>query len=67
MILTVIVPFNIAGFLCNVETNWLEGDQETDIPVIAIKPLASRQINAEEGLPYCFNNIKPQDAVAIGV
>ncbi len=64
----VIVPFNIAGFLCNVETNWLgRMIRETDIPVIAIKPLASGRLMPEEGLPYCFNNIKPQDAVAIGV
>ncbi len=62
------LPFNIDGFLCNVETNWIARMiQEIDIPIINIKPLAAGRLMPEEGIPFCYKNIKPIDAVAIGV
>lgn len=62
------LPFNVDGFLCNVETNWIARMiQEIDIPVINIKPLAAGRLMPDEGLPFCYKNIKPGDAVAVGV
>ena len=41
--------------------------QEIDILIINIKPLAAGRLMPEEGIPFCYKNIKPIDAVAIDV
>ncbi len=62
------IPFNVMGFLCTVEVNWL-ARLLTDFPkiIIAIKPLAAGRLMPEEGLPFVFHNLKPGDACAVGV
>lgn len=62
------LPFNVTGFLCNLEVNWIARIiQDIDIPIINIKPLAAGRLMPEEALPFCYKNIKSIDAVAIGL
>ncbi|MDI6827299.1 MAG: hypothetical protein QME62_02310 [Armatimonadota bacterium] len=62
-----IQPFNVAGFLCSVETDWIARIiRNTPKPVVCIKPLAAGRIMPEAGLGYVFRNNKPIDPVCIG-
>lgn len=64
---TYIQPFNVAGFLCSVETDWVAHViRNTPKPVICIKPLAAGRVMVEPGLGFVFRNNKPNDAVCIG-
>jgi len=64
---TYIQPFNVAGFLCPVETDWVGRIiRETPKPVTCIKPLAAGRVMVEPGLGFVFRNNKPIDPVAIG-
>lgn len=62
-----ILPLNVAGFLCAVETNWQSQIiRQTPKPVIIIKPLASGRLMPYEALSYVLANCKPNDPIAIG-
>lgn len=64
---TYIQPFNVAGFLSPVETDWVARViQNTPKPVICIKPLAAGRVMVEPGLGFVFRNNKPIDTVCIG-
>lgn len=64
---TYIQPFNVIGFLCSVETDWVARViRGTPKPVICIKPLAAGRVMPEPGLGYVLRNCKPNDTVAIG-
>ncbi len=62
-----IQPFNVAGFLCPVETDWVARIiRNTPKPVICIKPLAAGRVMVESGLGFVYRNNKPIDPVCIG-
>ena len=64
---TYIQPFNVDGFLCAVETDWVgKIIRGTPKPVVCIKPLAAGRVMPEAGLGFVFRNNKPKDTVAIG-
>jgi hypothetical protein len=64
---TYIQPFNVVGFLCAVETDWVARIiRNTPKPVVCIKPLAAGRVMPEPGLGFVFRNNKPIDPVAIG-
>ena len=60
--------FNATGFLCAVATDWTRSIiRAARKPVLVIKPLASGRIMPTTGLGFVYSNIKPVDAVAIGM
>jgi hypothetical protein len=62
-----IQPFNVIGFLCPVETDWVANIiRNTPKPVLCIKPLAAGRVMPEPGLGFVYRNCKPIDTVAIG-
>jgi hypothetical protein len=64
---TYVQPFNAIGFLCSVETDWVASViRNAHKPVVCIKPLGAGRIMPPTGLPFVFNNCKPNDTVAIG-
>jgi hypothetical protein len=64
---TYIQIYNAAGFLCQVETDWIARViKETDKPIICIKPLAAGRLNPPTGLGFVYNSIKAKDLVCIG-
>jgi len=64
---TYILPFNSAGFLCPVETDWTTRViRDTPKPMVCIKPLAAGRLMPPTGLSFVLNNNKPIDTVAIG-
>ncbi len=64
---TYILPYNSAGFLCAVETDWTgKVIRDTPKPVICIKPLGAGRIMPPTGLSFVLNSNKPTDTVAIG-
>ncbi len=65
---TYIAIFNSMGFLMQIEVDWVARViQNAKKPVLTIKPLASGQLRPLQGLTFVWNNIRPQDMVAIGV
>ena len=65
---TLTLPFNSAGFLCSVETDWTARlIQDCPIPIISIKPLASGRLMPPTGFSFVYQHIKPTDTVAVGV
>lgn len=64
---TYIQPYNAAGFLCQVETDWLQrvihGAKK---PVMTIKPLAAGRLLPPTGLAFVWNTIRDCDMVTIG-
>jgi hypothetical protein len=62
-----IQPFNPAGFLCGVETDWMAKIiQNTPKTVLCIKALAAGRVMPPTGIPFVYNNIKDNDILAIG-
>jgi len=60
-------PYNAAGFLCQVETDWLQRIfQQASKPVMIIKPLASGKLHPVTGLSFVWNTIRECDMVTIG-
>jgi hypothetical protein len=50
---TYIQPYNAAGFLCQVETDWLQHIiRSAQKPVMTIKPLATGRVHAVTGLTF---------------
>jgi hypothetical protein len=63
-----ILPYNSAGFLCAVETDWTASViRGTPKPVICIKPFAAGRVMPPTGLPFVYNSVKPIDTVCMGV
>lgn len=64
---TYIQIYNPIGFLCQVETDWV---QQVIVnarkPVLCIKPLASGRVLPPTGLRFVYETIKPTDTVAVG-
>lgn len=66
-IATYIQIYNPIGFLCQVETDWIERViNNTPKPIIVIKPLAAGRVLPPTGLSFVYHSIKPTDTVCIG-
>ncbi len=64
---TYIQPYNSLGFLCHVETDWLQRIfSQARKPVTTIKPLAAGRLHPVTGLNFVWNTIREQDLVTIG-
>ena len=64
---TYIQIYNAAGFLMQVETDWvMRTISEADKPVMTIKPLAAGRLLPVVGLAFVWNTIREQDMVVIG-
>jgi hypothetical protein len=64
---TYIQIYNSAGFLMQVEADWvMRVIQEAKKPVMTIKPLAAGRILPVVGLAFVWNTIRDQDMVTIG-
>jgi hypothetical protein len=64
---TYIQPYNAAGFLCQVETDWLQRVfREAHKPVMTIKPLAAGRLLPPTGLAFVWNTLRDCDMVTIG-
>ena len=64
---TCILPLNVIGFLCAVETDWMARViQGYAKPVICIKPFAAGRVMPRPGLDFVFRNNKPIDTVCCG-
>ncbi|MDA3800083.1 MAG: hypothetical protein PF692_13500 [Kiritimatiellae bacterium] len=64
---TYIQLYNAAGFLLQVETDWvMRIIKNAKKPVMTIKPLAAGRILPPVGLAFVWNTIRPQDMVTIG-
>lgn len=64
---TYIQPYNAAGFLMQVEADWvMRTIRNAKKPVMTIKPLAAGRILPPVGLAFVWNTIRDQDMVTIG-
>jgi hypothetical protein len=64
---TYIQLYNAAGFLLQVETDWvMRIIKNAKKPVMTIKPLAAGRILPPVWLAFVWNTIRPQDMVTIG-
>jgi hypothetical protein len=64
---TYIQPYNAAGFLCHVETDWLQRIfSNAKKPVLTIKPLAAGRLHPMTGLEFVWRTIRECDLVTIG-
>lgn len=64
---TYIQIYNAAGFLMQVEADWvMRMIRDAEKPVITIKPLAAGRLLPAVGLSFVWNTIREQDMVAIG-
>ena len=64
---TYIQPYNAAGFMCQVETDWLTRIiRNARKPVTVIKPLASGRLLPPTGFEFVWNTIRDRDMVAVG-
>jgi hypothetical protein len=64
---TYIQLYNAAGFLMQVEVDWvMRIISQAKKPVIAIKPLAAGRLPPVVGLTYVWNTIREQDMVSVG-
>ena len=64
---TYIQIYNAAGFLCQVETDWVQRIiRDAKKPVMTIKPLAAGRLLPPTGLAFVWNTIRPCDMVTIG-
>jgi hypothetical protein len=64
---TYIQIYNAAGFLMQVEVDWIMRTiHKAAKPVMTIKPLAAGKLMPVVGMTYVWNTIRDQDMVAIG-
>jgi len=64
---TYIQPYNAAGFLMQVEADWvMRIIRDAKKPVMTIKPLAAGRLLPPVGLAFVWNTIRNQDMVTIG-
>lgn len=62
-----IQPYNAAGFLCQVETDWIGNViRNAKKPVMTIKPLAAGRLLPPTGLAFVWNTIRDCDMVTVG-
>jgi len=62
-----IQPYNAAGFLCQVETDWISRViRDAKKPVMTIKPLAAGRLLPPTGLAFVWNTLRDCDMVTIG-
>lgn len=62
-----IQPYNAAGFLCQVETDWVQQIiSNAKKPVMTIKPLAAGRLLPHVGLTFVWNTIRGCDMVTVG-
>jgi hypothetical protein len=62
-----IQPYNAAGFLCQVETDWLQRIfSQAAKPVMCIKPLAAGKLHPVTGLSFVWNTLRACDMVTVG-
>ncbi|MCD6415076.1 MAG: hypothetical protein J7M08_00045 [Planctomycetes bacterium] len=59
--------YNAAGFLCQVETDWLcDLIHKAHKPVMTIKPLAAGRLPPHTGLTFVWNTLRDCDMVTVG-
>lgn len=64
---TYIQPYNAAGFLCQIETDWLQRIiHKAKKPVMTIKPLAAGRLLPPTGLAFVWSTLRDCDMVTIG-
>ena len=64
---TYIQIYNAAGFLCQVETDWVQRIiQQAKKPVMTIKPMAAGRLLPPTGLAFVWNTIRDCDMVTAG-
>jgi hypothetical protein len=64
---TYITPYNAAGFLCQVETDWIANViKGAKKPVMTIKPLAAGRLLPPTGLAFVWSTLREIDMVTIG-
>ncbi|HLK57654.1 MAG TPA: hypothetical protein VKU00_13900 [Chthonomonadaceae bacterium] len=64
---TYIQPYNALGFLCQIETDWLQKIfHAAHKPVLTIKPLAAGRLLPPTGLTFVWNTLRDCDMVTIG-
>lgn len=64
---TYIQPYNAAGFLCQVETDWLQRlFRNAKKPVMTIKPLAAGRLLPPTGLAFSWSTLRDCDMVTLG-
>ena len=62
-----IQPYNSAGFLCRVETDWMQRIiNNAKKPVMTIKPLAAGALRPPTGLAFVWSTIRDCDMVTVG-
>ena len=60
-------PYNAAGFLCQVETDWVQQViQNAKKPVMTIKPFGVNRVLPPTALAFVWNTIRDCDMVTIG-
>lgn len=64
---TYIQPLNLAGFLMQVEVDWIVSViRKAAKPVMTIKPMAAGQVRPFQALTFVWNVIRQQDMVTVG-
>ncbi len=64
---TYIQPFNLMGFLMQVEVDWVARIiQQAHKPVMAIKTMAAGQIRPFQAMTFTWNAIRDRDMVVVG-
>ena len=64
---TYLQPYNSAGFLMQVEADWvMKVIRDAKKPVMIIKPLAAGRILPVVGLAFVWNTIRDRDMVTVG-
>jgi hypothetical protein len=66
-VVSYIQPYNAAGFLCQVETDWLQHVvRRAKKPVMTIKPLAAGRLMPATGLAFSWSTLRECDMVTVG-
>ena len=64
---TYIQPYNLDGFMCQVEPDWLQRlFRRAGKPVMTIKPLAAGRLHPLAGLNFVWSTIRECDLVTVG-
>ena len=64
---TYITPYNAAGFLCQVETDWIQKViRGARRPVMTIKPLGAGRLLPPTGMAFVWSTLRDCDMVTVG-
>ena len=64
---TYITPYNAAGFLCQVETDWIQKViHNAKRPVMTIKPLGAGRLLPPTGMAFVWSTLRDCDMVTVG-